>query len=193
MSAHVPPEVAVTDHKAPKASSPFLGHPRLITCMQDPPLMSVRAALSVRVLSKEVVCSHKAPEVAGSADVSSEVVELTSGLLNAVEPADVSSEVAELASGLLEVVEPADVSSEVAELASGLLEAVKTTDIFSEVTELSLGLLKAVESTDVSSRGSGACFRPSQSGRGRGCFHRGDWSSLQAFLKRWSPLMFRQR
>ncbi len=35
-----------------------------------------------------------------------------------VEPTDVSSEVVELASGPLEAVEPADVSSEVAELAS---------------------------------------------------------------------------
>ncbi len=40
-----------------------------------------------------------------------------------------SSEVAELASGLLEAVEPADVSSEVAELVSGFLEAVEPTDV----------------------------------------------------------------
>ncbi len=60
-----------------------------------------------------MVPSHKAPKAVGSTDVSSEVAELASGLLEAGEPADVSSEVAELALGLLEAVEPTDVSSEV--------------------------------------------------------------------------------
>ncbi len=81
--AHIPLEAVVTAHQPPKASSPFLGHLGLITSVQDPPLMSVRAALSVRVLSKEVVRSQKAPKVTltGSADVPSEVAEIASGLL----------------------------------------------------------------------------------------------------------------
>ncbi len=61
--AHIPLEAAVTIHQPPKASSSFLGHLRPITSVQDPPLMSVREALSVRVLSEEVVRSQKAPKV----------------------------------------------------------------------------------------------------------------------------------
>ncbi len=87
VTAHIPLEEAVTAHQPPKASSTFLGYLWLITNGQDPPLMSVRAALSVRILSKEVVRSQKSPKVTltGSADVSSEVAELVSGFLEAVE------------------------------------------------------------------------------------------------------------
>ncbi len=59
-SAHGSPEAAVPAHRA---SCPFLGRPRLITSVQGPPLMSVQAALSARVLSKEVVPAHTAPRV----------------------------------------------------------------------------------------------------------------------------------
>ncbi len=154
MTAHIPLEAAVTAYQPPKASSPFLGYLGLITNGQDPPLMSVRAALSVRVLSKEVVRSQKSPKVmlTGSADVSSEVAELVSGFLEAVEPTDVSPEAAVSAHRASEAaasshsapdtampthtapeaVEPADMSPEVAGLASGPLEAVEPTDVSSE-------------------------------------------------------------
>ncbi len=59
-SAHGSPEAAVPAHRD---SCPFLGRPRLITSVQGPPLMSVQAALSARVLSKEVVPAHTAPGV----------------------------------------------------------------------------------------------------------------------------------
>ncbi len=39
--AHIPLEVVVIGLKAPKASCPFLGHPGLITSVQDLPLMFV--------------------------------------------------------------------------------------------------------------------------------------------------------
>ncbi len=154
MTAHIPLEAAVTAYQPPKASSPFLGYLGLITNGQDPPLMSVRAALSVRVLSKEVVRSQKSPKVmlTGSADVSSEVAELVSGFLEAVKPTDVSPEAAVSAHRASEAaasshsapdtampthtapeaVEPADMSPEVAGLASGPLEAVEPTDVSSE-------------------------------------------------------------
>ncbi len=154
VTAHIPLEAAVTAYQPPKASSPFLGYLGLITNGQDPPLMSVRAALSVRVLSKEVVRSQKSPKatLTGSADVSSEVAELVSGFLEAVEPTDVSPEAAVSAHRASEAaasshsapdtampthtapeaVEPADMSPEVAGLASGPLEAVEPTDVSSE-------------------------------------------------------------
>ncbi len=146
--AHIPLEVAVTAHRA---SCPFLGHPRLITSVQDPPLMLVQVALSARVLSKEVVPAHKALEAVEPADMSSEVAVLASDLFKAGEPADVSYEVTGFASGPLEMVEPTDASPEVVELASGPIEAVEPADVSSEVAELALGLLKAVEPADVSS------------------------------------------
>ncbi len=62
------------------------------------------AAVPAHVTPEVEASTHKAPEAAGSADVSSEVAELASGLLETVEAADISSNVAEFTSGLLEAV-----------------------------------------------------------------------------------------
>ncbi len=58
------PQAGLVEAAAPSNSRPFPERLGLIHSVQDPPLMSVRAAWSARGLTEVVVPAHKAPEVA---------------------------------------------------------------------------------------------------------------------------------